>query len=95
MSDSSSRPICEACYSRVEGALTYLSSEEAVTEWVEELTTWFSCEDDFPSTEACHDYVRVAMSSVLGELQAWKQGSLGREWCQHWGSCTAQQHQQL
>ena len=58
MSDSQTRPSCEACYLRVDGALGYLSSEETVTEWVSELETWFDCKEDFSSTEACTDYIR-------------------------------------
>jgi len=88
MSDSQTRPSCEACYLRVDGALGYLSSEETVNEWVAELETWFDCKEDFSSTEACTDYIRVTMTNILGELEQWKRGSLASEWCQHWGSCT-------
>ena len=95
MSDSQARPSCEACYLRVDGALGYLSAEETVTEWVTELQTWFSCEEDFPSTEACTSYIRGAMTSIMGELEQWKRGSLATEWCLHWGSCTAEQLAQL
>merc|ERR1719225_490961 len=61
---------------------------ETVTEWVAELETWFDCQEDFSSIEACTDYIRVTMTSILGELEQWKRGSLAAEWCLHWGSCT-------
>lgn len=95
MTDGQTRPSCEVCFQRVDGALGYLSAEESLTGWVTELQTWFSCDEDFPSTETCTDYIRTAMTGILGELQRWKRGSLASEWCLHWGSCSAEQLAEL
>jgi len=84
------RPICKKCTSRVDAALTYLKSETVINGWVQTLKSFYPC-NDFNTEDECFSYLETLVPEILNALVDWKNLSLAKEWCHHWGSCTENQ----
>lgn len=78
------------CYGRVDGALEYLSSNETISGWADELVRLWPCEE-FDTQEECRAYFEGELALIFDELVDWKKESLALEWCVYWGSCTEEE----
>ena len=50
----------------------------------------FPC-NEFNTEDECFSYLQITVAEILKTLADWKKLSLAKEWCHHWGSCTAHQ----
>ena len=74
MTESLSRPACDACRDRVESVLDSLRDQVVVDYWVNELGTSSFCEENYgPLADLCKYYVPIFVPALIDI-------NIGKDW---------------